>query len=126
MLTLPLPVFDLDSKPLKTLEDALRCFFQPRELLSNSRCFCERCGRKTCRKQLGGQYELFAVIAHVGIADFGHYCAYIQNSVDGKWFCFNDSNVCWVSWEDIQCTYGNNNYRWRETAYLLVYMKTEC
>ncbi|XP_025786735.1 ubl carboxyl-terminal hydrolase 18 [Puma concolor] len=181
MLTLPLPLFDMDSKPLKTLEDALRCFFQPRELSGKSECFCENCGKKTCGKQvlklthlpqtltihllrfsirnsqtekifhslyfpqsldlsqvllieedlcsaeeqLGRQYELFAVVAHVGAADFGHYCAYIQNSVDGKWFCFNDSNVCWVSWEDIQCTYGNHNYRWRETAYLLVYMKIE-
>lgn len=41
-------------------------------------------------------YELFAVIAHVGLADFGHYCAYIRNPVDGKWFCFNDSHICWV------------------------------
>ncbi|XP_027448389.1 ubl carboxyl-terminal hydrolase 18 isoform X4 [Zalophus californianus] len=125
MLTLPLPLFDMDSKPLKTLEDALQCFFQPRELSGKSKCFCEKCGKKTCGKQLGRQYELFAVVAHVGAADFGHYCAYIQNSVDGKWFCFNDSNVSWVSWEDIQCTYGNHNYRWRETAYLLVYMKIE-
>lgn len=30
MLTLPLSLFDMDSKPLKTLEDALHCFFQPR------------------------------------------------------------------------------------------------
>ncbi|XP_066239843.1 ubl carboxyl-terminal hydrolase 18 [Saccopteryx leptura] len=181
MLTLPLSLFDMDSKPLRTLEDALHCFFQPRELSGKSKCFCGICGKKTCRKQvlklthlpqtltvhlmrfsirnsraekichslyfpptldlnpvlltgkdlcdteyqLGGQYELFAVIAHVGLADFGHYCAYIRNSVDGKWFCFNDSSVCWVSWEDIRCTYGNHNYRWRETAYLLVYMKTE-
>lgn len=179
MLTLPLSLFDMDSKPLRTLEDALHCFFQPREFLN--KCFCENCGKKTCGKQvlkmthlpqtltihlmrfsirnlrtekichslyfpqnldlnqflltekdlcnaeyqLGGQYELFAVIAHVGLADFGHYCAYIRNSVDGKWFCFNDSSVCWVSWEDIRCTYGNHNCRWRETAYLLVYMKTE-
>ncbi|KAM4815152.1 ubl carboxyl-terminal hydrolase 18-like [Thomomys bottae] len=63
-------------------------------------------------EQPEGQYELFAVIAHVGMADFGHYCAYIQNAVDGKWFCFNDSNIDWVSWEDIQCTYGSNYYRW--------------
>ncbi|XP_046524708.1 ubl carboxyl-terminal hydrolase 18 [Equus quagga] len=181
MLTLPLSLFDMDSKPLKTLEDALRCFFQPRELSNKSKFFCEHCGKKTCRKQVlqlthlpqtltvhlmrfcirnmktekvchsfyfpqsldlnqvllteqdlcdaeeqpGGQYELFAVIAHVGMAGFGHYCAYIRNSVDGKWFCFNDSNVCRVSWEDIQCTYGNDNYRWGEIAYLLVYMKIE-
>ncbi|XP_062968399.1 ubl carboxyl-terminal hydrolase 18 isoform X2 [Cynocephalus volans] len=165
----------------ETLEDALNCFFQPRELSSKIKLFCENCGKKTCvkqvlklihlpqtltihlmrfssrnsqtekifhslyfpqsldfdqvllvkqdlcdaEKQCGGQYELFAVIAHVGMADFGHYCAYIRNSMDGKWFCFNDSNVCWVSWEDIQCTYGNHNYRWQETAYLLVYMKIE-
>ncbi|XP_060047533.1 ubl carboxyl-terminal hydrolase 18 isoform X2 [Erinaceus europaeus] len=181
MPTLPLSLFDVNLKPLKTLGDALRCFFQPRELSSKSQCLCDSCGQKTIgkqilkltylpqtltihlmrfsignsktekichtldfpqyldlnkvllneldlcdpEKQLGGQYELFAVIAHVGSADFGHYCAYIHNSEDGRWFCFNDSNVCWVSWEDIRCTYGNHNYRWRETAYILIYMKTE-
>ncbi|XP_034367677.1 ubl carboxyl-terminal hydrolase 18 [Arvicanthis niloticus] len=180
LLTLSLPLFDMDSKPLKSLEDALRCFFQPRELESSDKCFCESCGKKTPWKQvlklthlpqtltihlmrfsvrnsrtekvchsvhfpqsldfsqvlpsekdLGDtkeqsdiHYELFAVIAHVGMADFGHYCAYIRNPVDGKWFCFNDSHVCWVTWKDVQCTYGNHRYRWRETAYLLVYMKT--
>ncbi|XP_017193977.1 ubl carboxyl-terminal hydrolase 18 isoform X1 [Oryctolagus cuniculus] len=182
LLTLPLSLFDMDLKPLRTLEDALRCFLQPTELSRKSKCFCQNCGKKTYGKQAlklthlpltltihlkrfsvsnsrtqkvchslyfpqsldvnqvlpseqalsnaeeqsGGQYELFAVIAHMGMADFGHYCAYIRNSVDGKWFCFNDSNVCWVSWEDIQCTFGNHNDRWRETAYLLVYMKIEC
>uniref|UniRef100_A0A8C3WUC7 Ubl carboxyl-terminal hydrolase 18 n=1 Tax=Catagonus wagneri TaxID=51154 RepID=A0A8C3WUC7_9CETA len=181
LLTLPLSLFDMNSKPLETLEDALHCFFQPRVLSSRDKCFCENCGRKTCWKQVlklthlpqtlaihlmrfsiknlrtkkvchslyfpqsldlsqlleteeepcaaeeqpRGRYELFAVIAHVGVADFGHYCAYIRNSVDGSWFCFNDSNVCWVSWEDVQCTYGNHNYRWQETAYLLFYMKAE-
>ncbi|XP_004633483.2 ubl carboxyl-terminal hydrolase 18 isoform X2 [Octodon degus] len=181
LLTLPLSLFDVDSKPLRTLEDALRCFFQSRELCNKSKFFCQNCGKKTCRKQASklthlpqtltihlmrfsiknsrtekvchslyfpesldfsqvlpseqhiseteeqdeGQYELFAVIAHMGMADFGHYCAYIRNPVDGKWFCFNDSHVCWVSWKDIQCTYGNHSYRWQETAYLLVYMKIE-
>ncbi|XP_006862846.1 PREDICTED: ubl carboxyl-terminal hydrolase 18 [Chrysochloris asiatica] len=181
MLTLPLSLFDIDSKPLTTLEDALNCFFQPKELADKSKYFCENCEKKTCGKQvwkltylpqtmtfhlmrfsirnsriekichslcfpqsldfnqvlsseqdfcnaedqLERQYELFAVIAHVGMADFGHYCAYIRNSKDGQWFCFNDSNVCSVSWEDIQCTYGNHRCRWRETAYLLVYMKTK-
>ncbi|XP_074213829.1 ubl carboxyl-terminal hydrolase 18 isoform X3 [Camelus bactrianus] len=181
MLTLPLSLFDLDLKPLKTLEDSLLCFFQPRELSSKDKCFCESCGRKTCWKQVlklthlpqtltihlmrfclrnlqtqkichslhfpqsldlkkhleteedpcaaeeprRGQYELFAVIAHTGTADFGHYCAYVRSCVDGQWFCFNDSNVSWVSWEDVQCTYGSHSYRWRETAYLLVYMRTE-
>ncbi|KAM9672067.1 ubl carboxyl-terminal hydrolase 18 isoform 1-T2 [Trichechus inunguis] len=181
MLTLPLSLFDIDSKPLRTLEDALQCFFQPKELSAESKCFCQNCGKKSHGKQVlklnrlpqtltihllrfcirnsktekichslcfpqsldfnqvlpteqdlcnaedqpEGRYELFAVIAHVGVADFGHYCAYIRNSVDGKWFCFNDSSVCSVSWEDIRCTYGNHNYRWNETAYLLVYTKLE-
>nr|XP_025139279.1 putative ubiquitin carboxyl-terminal hydrolase 41 isoform X4 [Bubalus bubalis] len=125
MLALPLSVFDMHWKPLKTLEDALHCFFQPQELSSKDKCFCGSCGRKTRWKQCGGHYELFAVIAHVGNADYGHYCAYIRSSEDGEWFCFNDSNVSWVSWEDVQCTYGNHSYRWRETAYLLFYMKTE-
>uniref|UniRef100_A0A2K6V380 Ubiquitin specific peptidase 18 n=1 Tax=Saimiri boliviensis boliviensis TaxID=39432 RepID=A0A2K6V380_SAIBB len=126
MLTLPLSLFDVDSKPLKTLEDALHCFFEPRELSSKSTCFCDNCGKKTRGKQPEGQYELFAVVAHVGMAHSGHYCAYIRNVVDGRWFCFNDSNICSVSWEDIQCTYGNPNYHWQETAYLLVYMKAKC
>ncbi|XP_042528084.1 ubl carboxyl-terminal hydrolase 18-like [Dipodomys spectabilis] len=180
MLTLSLPLYDVDAKPLQTLEEALRCFFHPRELASKSKWFCEACRTKTrgsqvlrmthlpqtltlhlmrfsirnsqtekvCHllhfpqrldlsqvllaehqdftedaEQREAQYELFAVIAHVGMADFGHYCAYIRNPADGRWLCFNDSNVCWVSWEDVQCTYGNHHYRWQETAYLLVYMK---
>nr|XP_048299949.1 ubl carboxyl-terminal hydrolase 18 [Myodes glareolus] len=101
LLTLSLPLFDVDSKPLKTL---VRDF-------------------SFVSLQSEVHYELFAVVAHVGLADFGHYCAYIRNPVDGKWFCFNDSHVCRVTWEDVQCTYGNHRYRWRETAYLLVYMK---
>ncbi|KAM4819730.1 ubl carboxyl-terminal hydrolase 18 isoform 2-T2 [Thomomys bottae] len=153
MLTLPLPLYDMDSKPLKTLEDALRCFFHPRELANKSKWFCDNCGMETrgnqvlkmmhlpqtltihlmrfsirnsqtekichslhfpqtldlshvllteqqdlseATEQPEGQYDLFAVIAHVGMADFGHYCAYIRNAVDGKWFCFNDSNVGWA------------------------------
>ncbi|XP_040841753.1 LOW QUALITY PROTEIN: ubl carboxyl-terminal hydrolase 18-like [Ochotona curzoniae] len=182
-LTLPLSLFDLNLKPLGTLEDALQYFLQPKELSSKSKCFCSRlqnCGKNTYGKQalklthlpsaltihlmrfsarnsqtqkvchsvsfpesldftqvllsceymcddkeddrltipcllpfrVGGQYELFAVITHMGMANFGHYCAYIQNSVDGEWFCFNDSNVCRVSWEDVQCTFGNHNDRW--------------
>ncbi|XP_045694831.1 ubl carboxyl-terminal hydrolase 18 [Phyllostomus hastatus] len=186
MLALPLSLFDADSHLLGTLEEALRCFSQPRPLSGESRCFCEHCGRRTrgqqvlkltrlpqtltihlmrfsvrnsrteklCSSlcfpprldlgqvlltedapphdadadadgQLGGQYELFAVVAHVGLPNFGHYCAYIRSSADGRWFCFNDSSVCPVSWEDIRCTYGNRSYRWGETAYLLFYMKTE-
>ncbi|XP_053521571.1 ubl carboxyl-terminal hydrolase 18 [Artibeus jamaicensis] len=169
LLTLPLSLFDADSRLLGTLEEALHCFFQPRPLSRESRCFCKHCGRRTSGQQvlkltrlpqtltihlmrfsvrnsrteklcsslhfpqrldlgqvlltedtspcdgegqLGGQFELFAVIAHVGLPNFGHYCAYIRSCEDGRWFCFNDSSVCEVSWEDIRCTYGNRSYRW--------------
>ncbi|XP_064334875.1 ubl carboxyl-terminal hydrolase 18 isoform X3 [Camelus dromedarius] len=149
MLTLPLSLFDLDLKPLKTL--VLKLTHLPQTLTIHLMRFCLRNlqTQKIChslhfpqsldlKKHLeteedpcaaeeprGGQYELFAVIAHTGTADFGHYCAYVRSCVDGQWFCFNDSNVSWVSWEDVQCTYGSHSYRWRETAYLLVYMRTE-
>ncbi|XP_072510278.1 ubl carboxyl-terminal hydrolase 18 isoform X4 [Notamacropus eugenii] len=122
MLTLSLPLFDTDAQPLKTLEDSLHCFFQPRKLSGQNKCFCEECGKLTYWQQ---QYELFAVIAHMGTASHGHYCAYICNPADGRWFCFNDSNVCWVTWEDIKRTYGNCHLYWGETAYLLVYKKNE-
>ncbi|XP_039919371.1 ubl carboxyl-terminal hydrolase 18 isoform X3 [Hirundo rustica] len=69
------------------------------------------------------QYELFAVVAHSGSTSCGHYCAYIRSLTERKWYCFNDSEVCQVSWDDIKCTYGHSNLCWSETAYLLFYMK---
>ncbi|XP_062839189.1 ubl carboxyl-terminal hydrolase 18 isoform X1 [Anolis carolinensis] len=73
-----------------------------------------------------GLYDLFAVVAHSGSADFGHYCAYVWSLTEHKWYCFNDSSVCQVFWDDIKCTYGRASLRWGETAYLLVYMKKNC
>ncbi|CAM4449393.1 unnamed protein product [Lepidochelys olivacea] len=69
------------------------------------------------------QYDLFGVVAHSGLASFGHYCAYIRSLTEGRWYCFNDSSVCQVSWDDVKCTYGNSHFHWGETAYLLVYMR---
>ncbi|XP_074441152.1 ubl carboxyl-terminal hydrolase 18 [Larus michahellis] len=69
------------------------------------------------------QYELFAVVAHSGSTSCGHYCAYIRSLTECKWYCFNDSQVCQVSWDDVKCTYGHSNLNWTETAYLLIYMK---
>ncbi|XP_049678129.1 ubl carboxyl-terminal hydrolase 18 isoform X1 [Accipiter gentilis] len=69
------------------------------------------------------KYELFAVVAHSGSASCGHYCAYIRSLTECKWYCFNDSEVCQVSWDDVKCTYGHSNLHWGETAYLLIYMK---
>ncbi|XP_027756984.1 ubl carboxyl-terminal hydrolase 18-like [Empidonax traillii] len=69
------------------------------------------------------QYGLFAVVAHSGSTSCGHYCAYIQSLTECKWYCFNDSEVCQVSWDDVKCTYGHSNLHWGETAYLLIYMR---
>ncbi|KAI6079041.1 Usp18 [Aix galericulata] len=69
------------------------------------------------------QYELFAVVTHSGSANSGHYCAYIRSLTERKWYCFNDSTVCQVSWDDVKCTYGHSDLYWGQTAYLLIYMK---
>lgn len=180
MLMLPLPMFDFDSCPIRTLEDSLRSFFATEQLTADNACRCDRCDRKTLcllrmkvralpqmltlhlkrfRSKEGsstqkishslsfpssldlsqiltpeqfhpdawekddGLYDLFAVVAHSGKAKFGHYCAYIRSFTDHRWYCFNDSSVCKVSWDDVKCTYGNAALQWGETAYLLVYMK---
>ncbi|KAG8438747.1 hypothetical protein GDO86_005080 [Hymenochirus boettgeri] len=69
------------------------------------------------------QYRLFAVVAHSGTASSGHYCAYIKSWKDQKWYCFNDSSVCKVSWDDVKCTYGNVNFHYGVMACLLVYIQ---
>ncbi|XP_044311278.1 ubl carboxyl-terminal hydrolase 18 isoform X2 [Varanus komodoensis] len=78
------------------------------------------------QNQDDGLYDLFAVVAHSGSADIGHYCAYIWSLIKHKWYCFNDSSVCPVSWDDVKCTYGKAHLHWGETAYLLVYLKRNC
>ncbi|XP_068047953.1 ubl carboxyl-terminal hydrolase 18 isoform X1 [Anomalospiza imberbis] len=88
-----------------------------REVLTESQCQADDSEKATW------QYELFAVVAHSGSSSCGHYCAYIRRLTDCKWYCFNDSEVCQVSWDDVKCTYGHSNLCWRETAYLLFYVK---
>ncbi|XP_057879035.1 ubl carboxyl-terminal hydrolase 18 [Melospiza georgiana] len=88
-----------------------------RQVLAESQCQADDSEKATWH------YELFAVVAHSGSASCGHYCAYIRSLTDCKWYCFNDSEVCQVSWDDVKCTYGRSNLYWRETAYLLFYMK---
>uniref|UniRef100_A0A8D0GWA5 Ubiquitin specific peptidase 18 n=1 Tax=Sphenodon punctatus TaxID=8508 RepID=A0A8D0GWA5_SPHPU len=157
MISLPLPMFNYSSCAIRTLEDSLRCFFEPEQLTESNTCHCEECGRKTrslkvikylpqiltlhlkrfcCKKSSRTQkishflsfpqsldfnqiltpehcsldaeekadwlYELFAVIAHSGSASFGHYCAYIWRRTEPRWYCFNDSSVCQVSWDDVK------------------------
>uniref|UniRef100_A0A4X2MAC3 Aldo-keto reductase family 1 member A1 n=1 Tax=Vombatus ursinus TaxID=29139 RepID=A0A4X2MAC3_VOMUR len=119
MLTLSLPVLDIDSQPLKTL--TMKVTNLPPTLTLHLMRFSSKNFSRTQKiihplsfpKSLdfsqvlpavqdwwdpeGQQYELFAVVAHMGTASCGHYCAYICNPADGRWFCFNDSNVCWSS-----------------------------
>ncbi|NXI06117.1 UBP18 hydrolase, partial [Pachycephala philippinensis] len=89
------------------------------EVLTENQCQADDSEKATW------QYELFAVVAHSGSSSFGHYCAYIRSLTECKWYCFNDSEVCQVSWDDVKCTYGHSNLYWRETAYLLIYMKKQ-
>ena len=40
------------------------------------------------------KYDLFAVANHYGSLSYGHYTAFCKNSIDEKWYEFNDSSVC--------------------------------
>ncbi|XP_029424539.1 ubiquitin carboxyl-terminal hydrolase 31 isoform X2 [Nannospalax galili] len=58
-------------------------------------------------------YDLYAVCNHHGTMQGGHYTAYCKNSVDGLWYCFDDSDVQQLSEEEV-CT---------QTAYILFYQR---
>ncbi|XP_026068189.1 ubiquitin carboxyl-terminal hydrolase 31-like isoform X1 [Carassius auratus] len=58
-------------------------------------------------------YDLYAVCNHHGNMHRGHYTAYCKNSIDGQWYCFDDSEVLPVADEDV-C---------QQTAYILFYQR---
>ncbi|KAK2820285.1 hypothetical protein Q5P01_023244 [Channa striata] len=58
-------------------------------------------------------YDLYAVCNHHGTMQGGHYTAYCKNSIDGQWYCFDDSDVHPIS-EDEVC---------KQTAYILFYQR---
>ncbi|KAL0992844.1 hypothetical protein UPYG_G00099680 [Umbra pygmaea] len=58
-------------------------------------------------------YDLYAVCNHHGNMHGGHYTAYCKNSVDGQWYCFDDSDVQPIAEEDV-C---------QQTAYILFYQR---
>ncbi|XP_041134254.1 ubiquitin carboxyl-terminal hydrolase 31-like isoform X2 [Polyodon spathula] len=58
-------------------------------------------------------YDLYAVCNHHGTMHGGHYTAYCKNSVDGQWYCFDDSDVQPIADEDL-C---------KQTAYILFYQR---
>ncbi|XP_063934879.1 ubiquitin carboxyl-terminal hydrolase 15-like isoform X2 [Zophobas morio] len=60
------------------------------------------------------EFDLFGVSNHHGSLYSGHYTSYAKNFCTGKWYYFNDSNVCEVSEETVL-----NN----ADAYVLFYCK---
>uniref|UniRef100_A0A3Q1HEY8 ubiquitinyl hydrolase 1 n=1 Tax=Anabas testudineus TaxID=64144 RepID=A0A3Q1HEY8_ANATE len=58
-------------------------------------------------------YDLYAVCNHHGNMHGGHYTAYCKNSIDGQWYCFDDSEVSAIS-DDAVC---------QQTAYILFYQR---
>ncbi|NXS69905.1 UBP31 hydrolase, partial [Pandion haliaetus] len=65
-------------------------------------------------------YDLYAVCNHHGTMQGGHYTgkypailAYCKNSVDGQWYCFDDSDVQQLSENEV-C---------KQTAYILFYQR---
>jgi len=48
-------------------------------------------------QQLDSEYELYAIINHVGSFISGHYFT-LAESQSGNWYCFNDDRVRKVSY----------------------------
>uniref|UniRef100_A0A8C4WJ20 Ubiquitin specific peptidase 18 n=1 Tax=Gopherus evgoodei TaxID=1825980 RepID=A0A8C4WJ20_9SAUR len=77
------------------------CLPFPQSLDFNQILTQEQC-HPDAKEKADWQYDLFGVVAHSGLASFGHYCAYIRSLTEGKWYCFNDSSVCQVRKPDPQ------------------------
>ncbi|NXA04066.1 UBP31 hydrolase, partial [Sapayoa aenigma] len=60
-------------------------------------------------------YDLYAVCNHHGTMQGGHYTgkSYCKNSIDGQWYCFDDSEVQQLSESEV-C---------KQTAYILFYQR---
>ncbi|XP_031660428.1 ubiquitin carboxyl-terminal hydrolase 31-like [Oncorhynchus kisutch] len=58
-------------------------------------------------------YDLYAVCNHHGTMAGGHYTAHCKNSIDGMWYCFDDSDVQAISDDDV-C---------KQNAYILFYQR---
>lgn len=46
-------------------------------------------------------YDLYAISNHSGSLYGGHYIAHCKNSLNGKWYCFNDSSVSEAGGRDL-------------------------
>lgn len=80
------------------------------------------------------EYNLFAVVAHCGNPESGHYISYIK--LCGKWMKFDDITVTQVDFAEVQQTFGNRddqnssftflfNYG-APVAYLVFYVRNDC
>ncbi|KAG4072278.1 hypothetical protein HA402_004210 [Bradysia odoriphaga] len=76
------------------------------------------------------KYTLFAVLSHSGGGSHGHYVAYINPSLKGQWFKFDDDTISIVSANDaIDSNFGSANDvdEWTKSihlnAYMLVYVR---
>lgn len=58
------------------------------------------------------EYKLVGVVAHMGIAQFGHYVSYVTNSC-GEWFMYSDDICRKVDFKEVA----------KEQAYLLFYQQ---
>jgi len=56
-------------------------------------------------------YDLYAISNHMGSLYGGHYTAHCKNSLDGRWYEFNDSSVHRTNETQLVCS----------SAYLLFY-----
>lgn len=62
-------------------------------------------------------YNLYAVSNHHGSYNGGHYTAYCKNSINNKWYKFDDETVCHIPLEYVKDRVSND-------AYILFYERT--
>lgn len=55
------------------------------------------------------RYNLYSVINHYGVVNFGYYNSFIKIEKNKKWYCFDDSNVNLIGNE---LTNKNNDIFW--------------
>ena len=61
-------------------------------------------------------YDLYGIANHSGGVSGGHYFSYVKNA-NGKWYCFNDTNVTEVT---------DENQLISPKAYCFFYRKRSC
>jgi ubiquitin C-terminal hydrolase len=62
-------------------------------------------------------YDLVSISEHRGTCNFGHYVAYCKNSLNGKWYEFNDDDIIHVPDNDLANEIVTKN------AYILFYVR---